>query len=172
MNKENLRILIVSIYGLMQTELDAVKLLSDNGAPKKSKHHDLIEEESLKIYHWLASKIVHLKDQELVFYAKKFNKIVESLVNEENLVNNYLMALMLLRNYFDEVANKPEQIIYKHKVARQIKVYEDVFSKDKEEYKGIQKVTSRVADNIWRVLNDQLQLSDEVRDARAKRFLK
>lgn len=172
MDKENTRILLVAVYGNMQHIMNGVGLVSDKGAPLGAKSQNINETEGLDIYKYLGRKIQHLRKFELNFYADKFNEIVGNLINEENLVNNYLMAMMLLRNYLNEEAIPMERIMVGGKVDRQIGVFEKIFAGNKEEYKNIQKVTGRVADNMWRILNDRPQLSDEVRNARAKRFVR
>jgi len=55
------------------------------------------------------------------------------------------------------------------KVERTIDHYKNV---DVEGFKQVCTVTSRVADNMWRVFTGKAQLSDEIRDLRAKRFIR
>jgi len=170
MDKENLTILLVAIYGNMQTQMEKVELCNEYGVPRKPK--TLNEEETIKLYGFISNKLRNLSRTQLQSKARLFNKMVKSLFNEEQLVNNYLMALMLYRAYLDDYASPMERNMHKNKVSSQIKVFEDIYAKNKKKYKDIQKVTSRVVDNLIRILTDRPQLTDEIRNLYSKRYLK
>lgn len=170
MDKENLLILFVAIYGNMQTQMERVGLCDKFGVPKKAE--SLIEEDTVKLYNFVAGKLIGVKKDRLEVEAAKFNNMVKKLVNENQMVNNYLMAMMLFRNYFDDEASAFERNLHSGKIVRQIEVFEKVYLKDKEKYAGIKKTTARVVDNLWRILINRPQLTDEIRDLRSKRFLR
>jgi len=170
MNDENLLILFVSIYGNMQTQMEKVDMCDKNGIPKKPEN--LNEQDTVKLYEFIAEKLRGLSKEQIQAIATKFNDMVKTLLNEEQMVNNYLMAMMLYRNYFDDISGVFERSMHGGKVARQIEVFEKVYAKDEEQYRGIKKTTGRVVDNLWRILTDRPQLTDEIRDLKSKRYLR
>lgn len=163
--------IILSIYGRMQMELVAIELVDDlTGKPKPAKKLNLNEQDGLHIYKYLFSKIEYLTVDQVEKYSQRTNDILKKLLNDKEApVNNYLMSMMLYRNYLQDIAPKAEQIMLLPKVERSIQLFETFES---DEYKQIRKNTGRATDNIWRTFIGRPQLSDEVRDARFKRIVK
>lgn len=157
----------VGIYGRMQLEMMAIDLVEKNGVPKPTKNMSAIEKDGIAVYNHLSYIVKGLSSKKLFELAQFTNDIAKSLINEETLINNYLLSAMLYRLYLQEEASKPEQIMVLPKVNRIIKMYEEL---DGEEYATIRKTTSRVADNMFRVFTGKLQVSDEIRDLRANKF--
>lgn len=159
---------IVGIYGRMQLEMLNIGLLHEEDAsPKSMKYMDEHERDAIKIYDYLAQKVRHISAQRLNEISQYTNDIAKKLVNEDTTVNNYLLSLMLFRLYLQEVSSKYEFNIMMPKVERQLIVFEKLAG---ETYGQTRKVTSRVADNMWRVFTGKAQLSDEIRDLRVQKF--
>jgi hypothetical protein len=159
---------IVGLYGRMQLELIEADILAKNGMPK-GKQKELIYQDALAIYEGLAYKVKGLSAEQINDMAEYTNDVTKKLINEDTLINNYLLALMLYSLYLTEFGNRSEQITILPKVHRNITAHQELASDD---YKGVFKTTNRVADNMWRVFNNRLQLSDELRDKRANKILR
>lgn len=157
----------VGLYGRMQLEMINIGLLTADGAPKSTKHMNENEEDAIKIYDHLSFDLKGVDAAVLNERASRTNEIAASLINEDTMINNYLLSMMLYRVYLQEIATKFERLMVLPKIERQIKIYEKL---DDDEYKKIRKTTGRVADNIWRVFTGKLQVSDEIRDLRANKF--
>ena len=169
MNKETLLKLYVGLYGFVQIEMREVGLLNEDASPKPTKHMNDIEKDGVAIYDHLCWKVKGLSVERLHEIAEFTNDIVRSLINEEQIINNYLLAMMLFRCYLDDEAPKYEQIKMLPKVNRSIRHYEQL---EGEQYKKIARTTHRCADNMWRVFTGKAQLSDAVRDAKASKYLR
>lgn len=163
--------ILLSIYGRMQEEMVAIGLVDNKtGRVLKVKKKNINEEDGVKIYEHIFSQINHLSVEQVGEYAQKTNDILNILLNDKEApINNYLLAMILYRNYLEEFANGYEKTLMEGKVRRSIELFESFTT---QEYKDIRKNTARAADNIYRVFTGRLQLSDEVRDARFKRIIK
>lgn len=159
----------VGIYGRMQLEMRELDLVDENGVPRPTKHMSAREQDAVAVYNHLSYKVRGIDSKKLHELAQRTNDIAKSLVNEETLINNYLLAMMLMRSYLQDLAPKSEQIMVFPKINRMIDMYENL---EGEEYAKIRKTTFRVADNMWRVFTGKAQLSDEIRDLRAKKFIR
>lgn len=162
--------LFVSIYGFFQLEMREVGLLDKQGRPTKDRKRPLDETESIDLYNEISQKVKNIPEGELKRLAGKVNEVVKNqLVNNKGKINNYLMALMLYRNWLDEIGSIFEQNRFLAKVNRQIAIYEKL---EGSNYAEIRKESYRVADNLYRIWTDKPQLDDELRDLRAKRFVR
>lgn len=167
MNEQTKLIFHVGIYRRMQVEMMAIDLLDGNGVAMPIKNMSAIEKDGIAIYKHLTEKVEGLHRKKIFELAKFTDDIAKTLLNEETLINNYLLSAMLYRLYLQQEAPKSEMIMILPKVGRTIKMYEDL---EGEEYAMIRKNTSRVADNMFRAFTGKPQLSDEIRDLRAKKF--
>lgn len=162
--------LMVCIYGMMQLELRAVDIVDDKGVPIKDKRRPLEEQESVDLYNEISYKLRALNQNQLKTTAQEVNKIVEGkLVNNKGKVNNYLLALMLYREYLDLIATTFERNRFMNKVGRQIRIYEEL---EGDEYKRTRRETYRVANNLFRIFIGRPQLDDDLRDKMMKRWMK
>jgi Asp-tRNA(Asn)/Glu-tRNA(Gln) amidotransferase A subunit family amidase len=159
---------IVGLYGRIQIELIEADILDKSGIPL-GKQKELIYQDALAIYESLGHRVKRLSAEQINKMAEYTNDVAKKLINEDTLINNYLLALILYSSYLTEFGNRSEQITILPKVHRNITAHQELASDD---YKGVFKTTNRVADNMWRVFNNRLQLSDELRDKRANKFLK
>lgn len=158
---------IAGIFGRSQLEMIAVGLLNDDGSPKKEKRKEPHHEDAIKIYDHLSEKVKNIGAAKLNEMAEETNKVAKNLINDDTLINNYLLAMMLYRLYLQEEASGLEKNMMLPKVQRQLQIYEQL---DGEEYQKIRRTTHRVADNIWRAWNGKAQLSDELRDVISSKF--
>jgi len=164
----------VGIWGRMQLSMKEVGLVNDRGDVIKSKWSKL-DKEAVDIYLHLDSVIEAYKKKlcvttkEIIFKRTAVtDDIVKKLINDNKQVNNHLLAMFLYQNYLFDIASKSEQILMMKKVQSQV----DDYPTDTEHYNSIRKNTAWIADNIWRQFTGKAQLSDEVRRANAKRFMK
>lgn len=167
MNEETLLKFYVSLYGRCQIEMAAVGLVDKNGVPKSTKGMSETEKDGIKIYDFLSYKVKGLTVEKLHELASYTNELMMKLLNENKYINNYLLGMMQYRLFLQDEASVYEKNLMLPKVERSIKFYKTHVKDD-----DIVRTTSRVADNIYRLFTDRLQLSDEVRDARAKRFIR
>lgn len=158
---------IVSVYGRMQIEMIAIDLLTKDGVPKPTKHMNAHEKDAIAIYNHISYEVKGISKTQLNEIAQFANDISKKLINDNTMINNYLLSLMLYRSYLQDEASKFEQGMLLPKVERQLKIYENL---EGDTYSEVRKTTSRVADNIWRVFIGKAQLSDEIRDIRANKF--
>lgn len=169
MTKEQKLDFKIGLYGRMQLEMIANDLLTKDGVPIKKKNMSSNEDDAIRIYDHLSYDLKGLGVSVLNERAERTNEVVRKLLNENAVINNYLLSMMLYRLYLQEETTKFERLMVLPKVERQIKIYEGLEGLN---FKEIRKTTSRVADNIWRVFTGKAQLSDEIRDLRAKKFNK
>ena len=160
---------IVGIYGRSQIEMIAIDLLNDDGSPKPTKNMSADEKDAIAIYNHLSYKIKGIGSKKLNELGEYSNEVAKKLINEDTLVNNYLLAMMLYRTYLQDIVGRFERDKILPKVNRQVKVFEGL---EGSEFAKTRKTTARVADNIWRVFTGKAQLSDEVRDLRANKFIR
>ncbi len=160
---------IVGVYGRMQIEMIATELLNNDGSPKPTKHMNHHERDAIAIYDHLSYLIRKISKEKLNDMAKYTNEVAKKLINDDTLINNYLLSMMLYRLYLQDVASKYEKDMILPKVERQIKLFEGF---EGESYKRTRKTTARVADNMWRVFTEKAQLSDEIRDLRRNKLIK
>jgi len=161
---------LLGVYGSMQNELIFMDLVEEKGGKIiKVKKMTLSETDAIAIYKFIYNKVNHLSVAQVGEYAERTNEILKVLLNDKTLaINNFLLSMMLYRNYLDDIASTYEKNMMMPKVNRCIELFEGF--KD-EEYKMIRKNTARAADNIWKVWIGEQQLSDADRDARFKRIL-
>jgi len=172
MNEETRLDYLVGIFGYFQLSMIDVKLLDSKGRPPKKRNKLLqTEQDALKIYDWVSDQLVKFETYELKPRGKRMDDAVKRLNNEHNVVNNYLLALLLLRAYMDEVGTKMETILISPKINRLIDLVDGAVS-DEEFSPEIKKTTARTADNLFRQYVGKCQLSDEVRDAKNKSWMK
>ena len=172
MTKQNIEILLVAVYGNFQKHFHKIGLVDDTGTPIPKKKMNLDETRRVSLYDFVSYKLHSLSRIQLQSRADEFNDLVGKLINEEQLVDNYLMAIMLLRNYLDELAIPIERNAHINKINDVIKLFESMENTEENDFREIKKITARVTDNIWRILTGKAQLSDEIRDLRARRFVK
>lgn len=169
MNRETTLNFIVGIWGRMQLAMKETGLVVDGGvAIKPYKHMDRTDREAIEIYNildtYLRSNKIFI--DEIVERSRVTDNIVKKLINDHKRVNNQLLAMFLYQEYLLEFGSHGAKTVTLPKVKRQI---ED-FPLTTEELKTTWKYTGRIADNMWRQFTGKAQLSDEVRDLRAKRI--
>jgi len=162
---------LVGIFGYLQLSMKDVGLLTEQGTPAKKKHLKPSEQDGLAIYKWVGEQLRHLPAEKLRPLARITDERVNKLLNDHKVVNNFLLGLLLLREYLDNNAPKNEQLMILPKVNRLVDVVDGAIS-DEEFSVEIKRTTWRTADNIYRQAVGKAQLCDEVRDLKAKRFIR
>ena len=163
---------LVGIFGFFQLSMIDVKLLSPKGVPPKKRNKlSMHEHDALAIYDWVGEQLKGYSTSNLKPKAVIMDTAVKKLNNDAKYVNNYLLALLLLRAYMDEQGSKMEQVVISPKIDRLVDLVDSAVS-DEEFTVEIKKTTARVADNLYRQYVGLCQLSDQVRDARFKKLTK
>ena len=163
MNRESY---LVGVYGFLQLSMKDVGLLDTRGVPIKKKMN-MNEQDGIAIYNWVADEIKSVPLHHLRELGKETDKRVSKLISDHTIVNNFLLAIMLLREYVDNDATRPEQLLLSPKINRLIELVDSAVSDDDFDA-NIKRTTARTANNIYRQMMGLPQLSDEVRDANIK----
>ncbi len=164
--------LLCGVFGFLQLSMMDVGLLGKHGELLKKKSKMVpSEQDGIAIYEWVSFQLIKFPVGELRKKASVTDGYVKKLLNEHQVVNNFLLSLLLLREYLDEQGSKAEQILMLGKITRLIDVVDEAVSDDDFDV-TIKKTTWRTADNIYRQFAGKAQLTDEIRDLKAKRFLR
>ena len=156
----------VGVFGFMQLSMIDVGLLDEKARLVKMKYN-AGETDAVAIYKWISEQIKHLPAKDLKLMAKKTDNKVKKLISNHKKVNNYLLSIMLLREYIDNDGLRYEQILISPKINRLVDVIDATVS-DEQFDANIKRTTSRTANNIYRQFIGKPQLSDEVREAHNK----
>ena len=159
----------VGIFGFMQLSMIDVGLLDQTGTPIKQKHPTLNEVDAVYIYNWLSDRLKDVNVGKLRELAKETDKRVSKLISEHKVVNNFLLSILLMREYLDNDAPKNEQLMLSPKVNRVIELLDSAIT-DEEFDVDIKRTTARTANNIYRQIAGKCQLSDEIRDLVADKY--
>jgi len=159
---------LVAIYSFLQLSMVDVDLLNKNGSPIKKKYTQT-ESDAMYLYRWLSEQLKDIDIVELRSMAKKTDIRVSKLLNDHTVVNNFLLAVYLLREYVDQDGSKMEQILLSGKINRIIDLLDEAVT-DEEFSVDTKRTTSRTSKNIYRQFVGKCQLSDEVSDAVANKY--
>ncbi len=159
---------LVGVFGFLQISMKDVKLLDDKGrTPKKRNKMLMSEQDALAIYEWVGEQLNGFETHELRPKARRMDEAVKKLNNTHQTVNNFLLALMLLRAYIDNEATVMEQVLISPKINRLIEVVDGAVS-DEVFTPEIKRTTWRTSDNLYRQYAGLIMLGDEVRDLKMK----
>lgn len=158
-------VIIVGIHGLMQVALEASGYIDKQGNFVWAKNKPLSEIDGFKLYEYCSEQIKGYPVYVLKGRAKEVNGLISKLFNNDSTINGYYLSISLLNNYMAEFGNGLERNLYDTKITRQLSYVAEQLN-DKELVKN----TGRVADNLWRQMIGKAQLSEEIRDLRAKKF--
>ncbi len=159
---------LTACYSFMQLSLQDVKLLDDKGRPIKKKR-SMSEQDAIAIYSWLSDQLKNISIHELRTMASKTDIKVSKLLNDHQVVNNFLLSIMLLREYIDEHGDSIQKILIGNKINRIIDLLDDAVT-DEAFDPEIKRTTGRTARNIYRQFTDRPQRSDDVLQAHFKRI--
>jgi len=158
---------LVGVYGFLQLSMQDVGLLNAKGQPIKGKRN-MGELDALAIYHWVGDKIKHIDGHTLRKKGAFIDGMVKNLLNKHTVVNNFLLAVLMLREYVDEDGTHTEKILLSAKINRLVDVVDSAVSDEAFDV-DIKRTTSRTAKNIYRQFKGRGQLSDEYMDNRFRR---
>ena len=161
----------VGVFGFLQLSMQDVGLLDKQGVPIKKKKMTLHETDAVYIYSWLSDSLKDVNVGKLRELAKETDKRVSKLISEHAVVNNFLLSILLLHHYIDNDATKNEQLLLAPKIYRVMELLDKAVT-DEEIDDSIRKTTHRTADNIYRQATNKAQLSDDVRDAFANKYMR
>ena len=168
---DKITILTVFAYGQIQEALHIDGLLNKDGSPKKLKKKELTIEdvEVLKIYEYLSERLIGYSEAQLLEIAKYGNEGIKKSVNLGETIQPLVFGLLLFRSLVESLGG----MAYNLHFNRSTRVLDYAIKKHKEENKlSIYTSTSRAADNLVRFLNGNAQLSNDVREAKNKKWLK
>ena len=157
---------IVGIYGYLQLSMQDVGLLDERGVQFKGKYN-MSETDALFIYNWVGESLKDIQADKLRKLAQETDARVDKLLNDHKEVNNFLLGILLLRDYLDNHGSKIDQLMVLPKVNRLVDVVDGAVS-DETFNPMIKRTTARTANNIYRQWAGKPQLSDEVWSARFK----
>ncbi len=160
---------MVAVYGYLQLSLIDVELLTPNGVPVKKKRPVQTEQDAIALYHWVSDQLSGVNTRELRSLAGKTDIKVSKLLNDHQVVNNFLLSIMLLREYIDEHGDSIQKILIGNKINRIIDLLDDAVT-DEAFDPEIKRTTGRTARNIYRQFTDRPQRSDDVLQAHFKRI--
>lgn len=158
---------LVGVFGFMQLSMMDVGLVDEGGFPIKKKRPTMSEVDGIKLYEWVSDQIKAIDRVKLRALGREVDQKVSKLISDHTVVNNFLLSIMLLREYVDNSAPKNEQILLTPKINRLVDLVDSAVS-DEEFDRDIKRTTYRTANNIYRQFAGKAQLSDEVRDAKNK----
>ncbi len=161
----------VGVFGFMQLSMTDVGLLKDGMICKKRSELTMGEADAVAIYNWVGDYLKSYSVTELRKMARETDEKVKKLLNEHQVVNNFLLSIMLLREYIDDYGTKAEQILMLGKIDRLMDVVDGAVSDDDFD-SDIKRTTARTANNIYRQFAGKCQLSDDVRNAYFKKVIK
>ena len=148
--------------GYLNRDLTARKFRLDDETGKKEKL-SLTEQDVLAIYMYIREKIKDVPQHKIDEYAILNNDYVQALINDEQQVSNTVLACAMYQSYLYDIAGIEER----NKMQRKVESVIGGFGN-----KESAKYSARCGDNLYRQFVGKAQLSDEVRDARAAKFLK
>lgn len=160
----------VGIYGFMQLSMMDVGLVDPKGFPIKKKYN-MTEQDAMFLYNWVSGKIKDVPQWQLRALGSETDKRVSKLISGHAVVNNFLLSIMLLREYVDNDAPKHYSLMLSPKINRIIEMLDEAVS-DEEFDVNIKRTTARTANNLYRQMIGKPQLSDEIRDIVANKYRK
>jgi hypothetical protein len=172
MKKINLTAFYVGIWGRLFLQLkEKGYLKKDNSPQTKFRFHkdgsraklSLVEKDILDVYATMRDKLKNVPQWKIDDYAELNNEYIRNLVNDKQQVVNVILACAMYRSYLDDYGTVYERNLMIRRLDNIINSYDD---------RETVKYSARCGDNLYRQFVGKPQLSDEVRDARAKRFLR
>ena len=134
----------VGVFGFMQLSMTEVGLLKNGIVNKKRSEMTMGEKDAIAIYNWIGEHLKNYSVAELRKMARATDEKVKKLVNVALKVNNFLLSIMLLREYLDNYGTKAEQILMSGKINRLVDVVDGAVSDDDFD-SNIKRTTARTA---------------------------
>lgn len=159
----------VGIFGFMQLSMQDVGLLNTRGVPIKLKNPSINEVDTVNIYNWVSDKLVSVPKHKLDSMGREVDKKVKKLISDHSKVNNFLLSILLLREYLDNEAPRNEQLMILPKVHRVIELLDSAIT-DEEFSVDVRRTTARTANNLYRMYVGKPQMGDDVRDLVANKY--
>ncbi len=157
-------------YSMSQITLREYGLLDEVGRPLKLKKNDRSEKnlDALAIYEWAAEKTKGISEAKLQSIGKELNEIAQSL-HDDYTMNKYLFLLFLFEKYLLFEASGIDKNMMLPKVIRLIKIMrQEIVSVNGVTKEEIIKDSATLGSNMWKMLNDEVELTKEVRAARVR----
>ena len=135
---------LVGVFGFAQLSMTEVGLLKNGAVSKKRSEMTMGETDAIAIYTWVGNHLKNYSVAELRKMARATDEKVKKLVNVALKVNNFLLSIMLLREYLDNYGTKAEQILMSGKINRLVDVVDGAVSDDDFD-SNIKRTTARTA---------------------------
>jgi len=163
-----------SFYGLLQIILLEAGMISSDGSPlpnKMLREASFEDMEILWLYKWCGKKISHLSKDDLVDTASYFNAASNSLLDVYE-VDNTLLAIHLISKWVEEYSNFAESALLAGKLERSTKsvIAELCETLGEETGRKISKSSAYSADNLYRIMSGEAQLTMKEREAFVSRW--
>jgi len=164
---------LIAIYGILQTSLRSSGLLGEYGQPLTSKHLDEEDRTTIELYRWLAERLRRITEGTLNRRKEVFNAHVRQL-EQEYLLNNFILALFLFETELGEFGTTPEKIVLMPKLNRLIKLMRVGIIALAEENgdNGISIVRDSkiAASNIARLFRGEPEITKKMREYKAQKW--
>ncbi len=163
--------ILIAIYGILQIDLKKDKLLTATGAPLNTKGDTEPIQDAKSLYKWLAEQLITVPETTINNRKGRFNDIVRGL-NQEYLLNMYLMAIFMLENYLDTYGTTAQRIVLMPKINRSVKHMRAGIIKEQDDGIRIVKDSKIGASNVSRRFTGKIELTKEMRKYRANKWKK
>lgn len=164
---------LIGIFGRIDYELVKLGFIDKKTQkPIRRNKMDLIESDGIAIHAFLHEKAKKLRGYQVKQMVDIMNEKVSMLIENDMVLNHYLFCVLMLKLWVDNHSDTPTQIKLTAKIRRAVDKFIDLDGDDVEANAKIRRDTGRVADNMYRQYVGKPQLSNAVRDAQAKRFIK
>ena len=170
MNEQNKTRLLVTVFSMSQIVLREYGLLQKNGAPLKLRQRDKTERnlDALYIYEWASMSVKDVSQYKLDEIGKEVNGMAMSL-SDDYMMNKYLFLLFLFEKYLLNEADGITKNLMLPKVERLIRfMHTDIRPVNETTVGEIIKDSATLGSNMWNLLNDKIELTKEVREARVR----
>jgi len=170
MNEQNKTRLLVTVFSMSQIVLREYGLLQKNGAPLKLRQRDKTERnlDALYIYEWASMSVKDVSQYKLDEIGKEVNGMAMSL-SDDYMMNKYLFLLFLFEKYLLNEADGITKNLMLPKVERLIRfMHTDIRPVNETTVGEIIKDSATLCSNMWNLLNDKIELTKEVREARVR----
>jgi hypothetical protein len=168
MTQQNKEDFLIAIHGIFYFAMLDMKVIKNTGHVKKIRQKDrtINIDDSVFLYKWLSDNVKYKNGAELQKRAEVFNSIVKSL-EDDFFLNQFLMGIFMFQHYLYN--EEPEVLQNKlvPKIDRLIQyMREKIIEHNKDNGREIVIDSSQAAENIYRMFNEEPQLTKEVRKAR------
>lgn len=160
---------VVTAYLILGTSLEKTGLIDNKWNERKVKNRVYEDTEVVSLFKVLDRLVFSIPLKEREKYAKKANKAIDAIPEDERYGNDILVACNLLLIAVSDAPGPSAKLIESKSTRIIDMVYNHVID---EAGADVVKHSFYVADNLWRYFNGRAILNDEVRALVSKRWMK